>query len=546
MIEKLAMVGIAGGSFLFFKGRILRYLRYFQQEEYNGERFLRWLRDTASFDRRGSFACGLAAILAFSFAGSCSRALVAIFGALLLVAIGRYEPDPRVTGKIRLNMTERARRINLVSLWLYGVVQLLVFCCFMSIVAVLPLGHISAWWWLLQILLIQVTPLTLVAANRILSPYEEGIQQGFLEEARDRVAAVKPYVIGITGSYGKTSTKVVLGEMLKVGLGPSFVPPKSFNTLMGNVREIRERLVRGTKYAVMEMGAYGIGSIKRLTELTPPNAAIVTAVGIMHLERYGSSENVFTAKSELAQALPKDGLLICNGDDEGARRMAATYPSGRTLLYGFDDSKADLACLAEIKSESVKGTEFTLRWKGATISLSTKLLGKPAISNITAAFLMAAELGADPRVLAGIIRNLEPVDNRLAVDERGGVTYIRDAYNSNPIGFRAALSVLKNTAAPQRILMTPGMIELGERQFVENESVAEFAGGVITSAIIVGETNREALISGLSKGGLLGAQVITVPTRAEAFAKLSAMTKPGDAVLIENDLSDLYEVREVF
>ena len=208
---------------------------------------------------------------------------------------------------------------------------------------------------------------------------------------------------------------------------PTFWTPKSINTVMGVTREIRERMKPHHKWAIMEMGAYNVGSIQRLCDFTPPKAAIITVVGIMHLERFGSAENVYRAKSELAKNVPADGVLVCNGDDPGARRMAKENPKATTLLYGIDSEDAD--CRMTDITETADGSTFTVHWKGRAYTGSTGLLGKPMLSNLLGAFTMAAALGVHPDVLLAVVRNIKPTENRLEVKRVGDVTWINDAYN---------------------------------------------------------------------------------------------------------------------
>jgi UDP-N-acetylmuramoyl-tripeptide--D-alanyl-D-alanine ligase len=378
-------------------------------------------------------------------------------------------------------------------------------------------------------------------ATKILSPAEKRLQQYYYNDARRILAEVNPFVIGITGSYGKTGAKAALGDLLTQTLGSTFWPKKSINTVMGITRTIRETMRPHHKFAVIEMGAYNIGSIKRLCDFTPPRAALVTAVGIMHLERFGSPENVYKAKSEIAQALPEDGILVCNGDSPNARRMAETHKRATTLLYGFDLTKGPLDCFATDITYDEHGTSFVVHYKGQQYPGRTPLLGRPALSNALGAFTMACALGAEPAFAVACMGNLPPVDNRLVLDKGASVSYLRDAYNSNPTGFEAALDVLKNLSATRRILITPGMIELGDQQYEENKRLARMAASVCDLVYVVGTTNREAILAGLTEADFPRTKTIIADTRDEAFKLLGEQSAGGDLVLIENDLGDLHE-----
>jgi UDP-N-acetylmuramoyl-tripeptide--D-alanyl-D-alanine ligase len=527
----LALVGV--GAFAW--RRTLHLMRYFQQEEYDSKRFWAWLQDNKAFDRRGTAVSLTTALVLVAAQPWWFVVLgVAIAGMVGLLVMAQGEVDPRVTGKKKLVMTQRASRIHRLALALFAgfSAPFLV----MLLVAGGAMGPAFAWGWV--VVLVQIAPFFLMLSERMLAPGEKRIQDGFQAEARKILADVAPTVIGITGSYGKTSTKMILGELLSAD-APTFWTAKSINTPMGVTREIREKMKAHHTWAVMEMGAYNIGSVKRLCDFTPPKAAIVTAVGIMHLERFGSPENVYTAKSELAQAVPADGVLVCNGDDPGARRMSVEYPKTTTLLYGFDGD--DLACKMTDVETVPEGSRFTLHWQGKAYPGTTPLHGRPMLSNLMAAFTMAAAQGVHPDVLLAVIRTLKPVENRLQVQQNGAVTWLHDAYNSNPAGFTAALDVLAAMPGQRRILVTPGMVELGDQQEARNREVAAKAATVCDLVLLVGETNRIALATGLKDGGAKDEAVRWYARRDEAFAALQKEQAPGDVVLVENDLPDLYE-----
>ena len=539
-MNKVTVFLYAAGLLYFGWRRLLSYLRFFQQEEYSKPRFVEWLKAKRAYDRRGTALAVGIAILAYTTHGGWGELLLALTGTLGFLWIVRWtEEDPRTSGKIKLNMTIRATKIAYVA---FGLLALLVsvpigMSCFSCCANSTPFDTFA----FLSVIFVQTPPALLMVANSLLWPAEKALQDNYYRDAQRILRETHPLIIGITGSYGKTGAKAALGDILTQCLGPTFWPKKSINTVMGITRTIRETLKPYHRYAVIEMGAYNIGSIKRLCDFTPPQAALVTAVGIMHLERFGSPENVYKAKSEIAQALPADGLLVCNGDSPGARRMAHEHKRQTTLLYGLDSTAGNLDCRADNLIFDDKGSSFTIHWQGSTYQARTPLLGRPAVSNILGAFTMACALGANPAYAAACLANLEPVDNRLVLERRSGVSYLRDAYNSNPIGFTAALEVLKTLKAQRRILMTPGMIELGDQQAAENRRLATLAAGAADIVIVVGHVNRDAILGGLSDAKFPPEKIVTVNSREDAFNWLKAQGCAGDLVLIENDLGDLHE-----
>ncbi len=528
---------------LFYVRRSLRYLQFFQQEEYNSSRFINWWLEKRAFDTRGSLVAIVTGGISLAVAAYPWGTLgVSLLGGILLVAAAWTEDDPRKVGKIKLNMTDRLTNIYRLSIAFYSLVVIGI----LGLIVALGLGAAPILW-LVTLTLIQSTPLWIMAANAILWPSEEKKQQAFLSEAKEILADYDPYVIGITGSYGKTSTKAILGSLLEA-IEPTFWTPGSINTEMGITRQIRENLKRQQRLAIIEMGAYQIGSIAKLCRLTPPDAGLVTAVGVMHLERFGGAENIYKAKCELPQAISAEGLLICNGDNPGARRMAAEHHKARTILYGLEPDLGQLDCwMSEIEA-TMAGTTFNLHWQDQVYAGFTKLLGVPMLSNLVGAFAMACALGKNPEYVLAAIRSIEPANNRLNLRKNGDGFILDDSYNSNPIGFVSALEVLENLAGGRKILMTPGMVELGEIQTAENRQVALKAAAVCDLVVLVGDTNRAALRSGLQDGGLPEGQILEFENRDLALAHLmnDKFKQPGDLILIENDLPDLYEAEAKF
>jgi UDP-N-acetylmuramoyl-tripeptide--D-alanyl-D-alanine ligase len=540
MLTTICLTIISAATILFFTQRGLRYLRYFQQEEYNGTRFKDWLLEKRTFDTKGTSIALIATVASkFGTGGRMEDCLVVcVMAAATLVFIGFKEEDPRQVGKIKLKMTDRATAIYNLALGLDAIATVLI----ISGTYFLGAGDSIYIYWLVALVLIQSAPIWLAISNAILWPNELKKQQAFLQEAKDILADYQPYTIGITGSYGKTSTKAILGSILEA-IEPTFWTPGSINTEMGITRQIRENLKPQQEIALIEMGAYQIGSIAKLCRFTPPNAGLVTAVGVMHLERFGGAENIYKAKCELPQAIPADGLLVCNGDNPGARQMAGEYPKATTLLYGLEPELGHLDCwMSDIKA-TMDGTTFVIHWQGKEYPGFTKLLGAPMLSNLVGSFTMACALGKDPDYVIAAIYNIEPANSRLNLRKNGDGFILDDSYNSNPIGFASALEVLEVLEGGRKILMTPGMVELGDIQAAENRQVALKAAAICDLAIVVGDTNKEALKAGLLEGGLAPDKLMEFPNRDLALAYLTSPEhrQAKDMILIENDLPDLYE-----
>jgi UDP-N-acetylmuramoyl-tripeptide--D-alanyl-D-alanine ligase len=504
--------------------RLLAYLRYFQQEGYEPLRFLRWTNVRSLTDP----AFWLAIAAGFLFMADTVLA-IALF-TVGAVVLGLVQPDPRSSGKIPLRLTWRARRVLAVAVVLASAAWVLAVRVFMGVEVRAAL--------IASAIVFAVLPLTLIVANALLAPYERYVQRSYYADAVRRLHRVAPFVVGITGSYGKSSSKAMLAHILQFH-APTLAATGSINTPMGVTRHIREDLVPGHRFMVVEMGAYGIGSIRRLCDLTPPAAGLITAVGDAHLERFGSTENIKRTKQELAQAVPPGGVLVVNADSPNALRIAKESTHCRVLLYG-ETSPETLATRVEQIRFTRQGTHFVLRTAERTYACFTPVLGRPIIMNLAGAFTLAVAVGVDPDVAVASFRTLKPVSNRLEVVEESGITWVRDAYNSNQFGFRAALEVAAALPANRRVLVTPGVIELGPEQAVVNRALSREAAAVCDSTLVVSETNRAAFVEGHREAGR-EERLVPVANRTDAFRWLREHLADGDTVVLENDLPDLYE-----
>ena len=375
----------------------------------------------------------------------------------------------------------------------------------------------------------------------LLIPVERSINKRYWKDA-ERILKGMPdlKVIGITGSYGKTSTKHFLERILSERYDV-LITPGSYNTTMGVIRTVRELLKPYNNIFICEMGAKQKGDIKEICDLVHPSIGIVTAVGPMHLETFKKIENVQSTKFELIDALPSDGLAVVNDDFEYCRNrkvdnVKCERYSTSPALIGKDDYWAE-----NIKY-TPSGTTFTVKSKdGFTIDLSTRLLGDCNVSNILAAVIVARDLGVVPEEIKRGVASIEPVEHRLSIKHTvNGVTILDDAFNSNPDGSRMALEVLKEFKGGKRIVVTPGMVELGHKQFELNEKFGEYIAKSCDIAIIVGHHNREAITKGIEKGEFQG-KLYEADSFAEAQKLVNPMLQSGDTILYENDLPDSFK-----
>ena len=506
-----------------------RDLMMMQQNSYRRERYMRWLRtsgDTTSYVRILAYM-GILALLGghrLPVAIACVISLIPLAVNIPRLLKARYKKP--------LVWTPRARRIYAVMWGLTALATVAVqifapgaYTMAVTAMAAYALSHV-------------VTMLAVL----LLSPVEKAINRRYYREAEQILRSMEGRltVVGITGSYGKTSTKYYLGRILAERFNV-LITPGSYNTTLGVVRTVREMMKPYTEVFVCEMGAKNIGDVAEICRLVRPEMGILTAVGPQHLESFGSIENVQRAKFELVDSLPASGAAYINQDFP----MIASREVTNCECHRYTADGADGAdCIATDIVYTPSGTDFTVCLPGDEPSrMHTRLVGRHNISNLIPAIAVARRLGMTMEEIRVGVEQVEQVEHRLSIKTTpGGITILDDAFNSNPHGSAMALEVLAGMEGGKRIVVTPGMIELGARQ---EELNAEFGSRIARSAdvaIVVGEYNRNAILDGIAADGTLAKESVhAVDTFADAQRLLASMLSDGDFVLYENDLPDTFK-----
>ncbi len=384
-------------------------------------------------------------------------------------------------------------------------------------------------------LICALAPVYIVLANLINKPIEKCVNRYYLNDAKKMLRACPGLdIIGITGSYGKTSVKFYLYTILRAWTD-TLVTPESYNTPMGVVKTVRGSLSAIHKIFLCEMGAKWVGDIKELCDIVHPGHGIITSLGEQHLESFGSKENIIKTKYELSDALPEDGRLYINLDNEVIRN---NLPKRKYISYGTTEDCDYYAY--NIKASSA-GTTFTVRTpSGETADFDTKLIGGHNVLNITGAIAAAHGFGMPLSEMNRYVRRIEAVPHRMQIVNKGEVTIIDDAFNSNPAGCRAALSTLKDMEGV-RILVTPGMVELGADEEKLNSEFGEYAAQCCDKIVLIGEKQTAAIRNGIMKKGFNKENLLTFEDFSEAISTLYAMkTDKKKIILLENDLPDNY------
>ena len=503
-----------------------RDLMMLQQNSYRRDRYVNWINksgETTTFRRIFAMIALLlplafrnAEILTYPFA-----AIVCVWNTLDL-ATAKYKKP--------LVLTSRASRLLITSLLISAIIICIIYFVSDNINATVLslLGGII------------ISPIILLAAHLVLQPVENAINRHYYNDAVARLDSMKDLiVIGITGSYGKTSTKHYLNRILSEYFDVTMTPG-SFNTPLGVIRTIREYLKPYNQVFIVEMGAKQIGDIKEICDIVHPQIGIITAVGEQHLESFKTIQNVQRTKFELADALPSDGYAVVNNDFEYIKNREIT--NVKSVRYSVRDNAHSGYLATNIKCTS-HGATFTLVTPDKEeIDFTTPLLGECNISNLIGAIAVAIHLGEPIEKIKYAVSHIEQVEHRLSKKTTaGGITIIDDAFNSNPDGSKMALDVLSQMNGGKRIVITPGMIELGEKQYELNKTFGEHIAESVDIAIVVGKYNRDAITEGINSKGFDKKNLYIVDSFAEAQATLSPIITAGDTVLYENDLPDTFK-----
>lgn len=384
-----------------------------------------------------------------------------------------------------------------------------------------------------------VLPINMIIANFLASPTERAVNRRYTNSARRKLNK-KQYKnlikIGITGSFGKTSTKFILETILSEKYNV-LASPESYNTTMGNIRVIREMLKPEHEVLIAEMGARYRYDIQEICDFVRPQIGIITSIGPQHLESFKNIDNIVKTKSELLMALPSDGIVFLPNDDSHCLKLY-NKEKRKKYIYGVNDKHADVYA-KDVKLSS-EGCSFTAVTKNGDIKCVSKLLGKHNVQNILGCIAIAIHLGLTNEEIANGVSKIKPIPHRLEIiPSSNGMTIIDDAFNSNPVGSAIALDVLKQFDG-RKIIITPGMVELGKDEYKYNKEFGRKMASVVDIAILVGVKRSEAIVSGLREGKFDDMNIFIVENLDAASKKLQEISNAGDVILFENDLPDNY------
>ena len=523
MLQSLTIISTVVISFYLLL-KLRHELHMMQQNSYRNERYWKWLKnDFTQQKRRWEFLFIILISILFStgFKKTSLSLLILVFGVLSYQFLVKKQ-------KKALVYTHRVQRLASLALILFFILSWI--------------GY-RQWGFektpLLIALLSVLSFVVILIANFLIKPVEQQINNWYYRDAQ-RLLKQRPdlIIIGITGSYGKTSTKHFLHRILSEKYHV-LMTPGSYNTEMGVVRTIREMIQPTHEVFIVEMGAKQPGDITDIARLVQPQIGILTAVGAQHLETFKTVENIQKTKFELIDTLPENGLAVLNYDYELIQNRPVS--NTQTTSYASRSGNADFYIDNIAYDDS--GTRFSVFHKDRKLGdFKTKLLGEYNLSNVLSAIIVARHLNIPENKIAFAVSKIESVAHRLQLKTNtNGITIIDDAFNANPKGAQMAVDVLKNIKGKRKIIITPGMIELGEKQVYYNQIFAEQMAKACDYIILVGEKITLPIQEKLEAVHFDKKRIFVARNFSEAVAHLNAMVQPGDVLLYENDLPDSHE-----
>lgn len=506
---------------------IKKSLHMFQQNRYEIRRYWPWLLEHIQLDIKQSIKWVVIYVSYISIAfiansyPSIGATLVILLTLLLSYQFIRVEQ--RMNYIKKLNMTSRVKRQIVVMV---GLVLITLYFIFML-----------DWMWiaLFTPIMIGIIWLYIILMALITLPFEGLVKYYFIHKAKMILNQQSRLIkIGITGSYGKTSSKNILNEILSEKYYV-LSTPASFNTPMGLTITIREQLKAIHQVFIAEMGADKVGEIDFLSKFIRPQYAIITSIGPQHLNTFKTLENIISEKMRLVENLPVSGVCVINFDYETVRNYRIKN-NCKIIRYAIDH-EADF--MAKNIEYSPNGSNFIVVCSEGEYPFSTRLLGKHNISNILAGIALGRELGLSWELLQKAVSNVNYVEHRLQLKKINGFNYIDNAFNSNPEGARMSLEVLK-LMPNHRYIVTPGMIDLGVKQHELNKQFGIQMKDNVDTVLLIGRKQTLPIYEGLKESGFDMEQVVVLDTVKEAFKYIESHANKDDIILLENDLPDAF------
>ena len=516
-----------------------RTLHMLQQNLYNeNNRYIKWvLKNRRQFISSDLLLVGISLIgiyVIFDLSFISNLCLILVILLLILIGYGWKRQIENDQNKKKLVITARIKRLIFTMSLLYLIPV---------VFAIKDVYNVRLIWIVVFIesLMIYLNVFVAFIALIINTPVEKCVYLYYKKIAQNKLKSMPNLkIIGITGSYGKTSSKNILSDILNIKYN-ALPTPRNLNTYNGLIMTVNNYMDKFTDIFIAEMGAYVKGEIAGLCKLVKPKYGIITRIGTAHLETFGSEDNIVQGKFELVESLPSDGFAILNGDDPKQVNYKIKNKV-RIIWIGIENENVDVRA-TNIKCSN-KGTSFDVLFKGdeKKYHFETKLLGDHNVYNILAALACGREFDIDIPDLITAVRNVRPVEHRLELKRLGNFYQIDDAYNSNPIGAENACKIL-GMMPGYKVVVTPGMVELGTKEDKYNKKFGEQIAKVADIVILIGRKKTQPIKEGLLTSGFNKEQIIVFNDVRDAYPyinNLAISVKQDVYALFENDLPDTY------
>lgn len=330
-------------------------------------------------------------------------------------------------------------------------------------------------------------------------------------------------IVAVTGSAGKTTTKDVIAELLRVRFRVGKTAG-NLNNHFGLPLSIL-RIPDDAEVGVIELGMNHAGEIRELAAIAEPEIGVVTNVGFAHIEGFGSIDEIAAAKRELIESLPATGVAVLNADDE---RVAGfrTVHSGRTLTFGFSPHADVRATDVETNAEGAAFTAGGVRFR-------TTLTGRHSVSNILAGLAVASVFEIALQELVPAVAALRPGEMRGERSRWRGVTVLNDSYNSNPEAARSMIDVLRQEPAQRRIAVLGEMLELGNMSEALHREIGRDAATAGVDVLIGVRGASRFMVQEAKKAGLQDSSAVFFEEPEGAGDFLRDFIRAGDAILFK-------------
>jgi len=513
--------------FVYFFIKNKKVLHMLQQNRYNEDnRYLKWMNNNVKLIFINSNLSYLFIFfICLLFEQKTISIIVSVF--YLVLAYIDYKKSKKEQVKKPLVVTARVKRLFVTTILIYALYVLLIIKFYVP-------TYLNYYYFILGTL-IYFNYFVVFAANIINKPVEKCVYLNFKRQSDKKLKSLTNMdVIGITGSYGKTSTKNVVNDILSEKY-IVFKTPQNYNTAYGLINTVNNYLDKYNDYFIAEMGTLKKNDIKTEADIVKPKYGILTKIGMAHLEAFGSIENIAKEKFDLIEKLPSDGVAILNKDDEYQVNYEIKNDC-KKVWYGIDNKADVTACDIKYFSD---GMSFNVLIDGKKYPFKTKLLGSANVYNILAGIALSLELGLKIEQIQKGVSKIMPVEHRLELKSYGKLNYIDDAYNSNPVGSKMALDVLKLMPG-KKIVITPGMIEMGDKQYEINYNFGKYIAESVDLAILVGKEQTKPIYDGIIDSKFDKDKVLVFNDVKDAINKAKTYFDEEVYILLENDLPDIF------